>query len=301
MNDLNDRKLEVSLLGCGWLGVATAQALLASGAKVRGSTTRVEKLSALTSLGVEAFLLRLDADRAHEGGEETASSHYADFLSSQTLILNIPPTSAGLDPEDHLAQIRSLLSMRGPGSFKHLIFVSSTSVYGAEQGDVDELTIPEPDEAGNGSTLVQVETLLRDSAKSMEFSLTIVRAGGLVGPGRHPGLFLAGKKNAAHRDQPVNLVHQSDLADALAALAISNDLPNPAQPRVFNAVARSHPLRGDFYPLAAKSIGAEEPTFRQEALQTHTYKRIHGEALRQFLGIEFRYDDWIKALEEKRL
>ena len=50
---------KVSILGCGWLGIPLAKALLKKGLLVKGSTTTVEKISLLKSFGVEPHLISI--------------------------------------------------------------------------------------------------------------------------------------------------------------------------------------------------------------------------------------------------
>ena len=51
----------ISLLGCGWLGLPLAKALLTNDFYVKGSTTSEEKLSTLKSFGIDPFLIALDS------------------------------------------------------------------------------------------------------------------------------------------------------------------------------------------------------------------------------------------------
>ena len=52
---------KISILGCGWLGLPLAKALLEKGFSVNGSTTSTEKLSILENAGISPFLISLDS------------------------------------------------------------------------------------------------------------------------------------------------------------------------------------------------------------------------------------------------
>jgi 3-hydroxyisobutyrate dehydrogenase-like beta-hydroxyacid dehydrogenase len=52
---------QISILGCGWLGLPLAKALLENGFAVKGSTTSQEKLSVLENSGIQPFLIALSA------------------------------------------------------------------------------------------------------------------------------------------------------------------------------------------------------------------------------------------------
>ncbi len=288
----------VSLLGCGWLGTALAPALMQRGFHVRGSTTRSSKLSALSSMGIEPLLFRIepDLDPAPKNGAPAdqsyqpfaAGSPSAAFFESDAFVINVPPETA-LGPEFHPGEIAIILtrisqSARKP---KHLVYVSSTSVYGSNQGFVTETSPALPD-AGSGEILLRAESMLTQFARAHSVSLSIVRSGGLIGPGRHPGLFLAGRKNAANGASPVNMIHQLDLVNILGSL-IADHVPSPGEVEVYNAVSSQHPARSEFYVWAAQSIGVEPPTF-QVATESAT-KTISSEKIRALTGLELRFDD----------
>jgi nucleoside-diphosphate-sugar epimerase len=286
----------ISLLGCGWLGFPLSLRLLQMGAKVLGSTTTPARLKVLSSMGIEAFLLRLEPeDRL---SSDASPPQVLRFLSSPTLILNIPPSTA-FGADYHPSQVEGLLKRLTPGRLRHLIYVSSTSVYGAHQGEVDESTPPTPDE-GTGRILIEVEQRLSAAAAESSFGLTIVRPGGLIGMGRHPGKFLAGRSGLKDPKLPVNLIHQTDLVESMASLATQNP-PKPGESRIYNAVARLHPSRSEFYTRAAILLGLPPPTFVDDTASDSRGKLVRAERIRTATGVEFCFDDLLAALGERRL
>lgn len=46
---------KISILGCGWLGLPLAKALIENGFSVKGSTTSTDKLTALENDGITPF------------------------------------------------------------------------------------------------------------------------------------------------------------------------------------------------------------------------------------------------------
>ena len=77
-------KEEISLIGCGWLGLPLACYLIDKGFNVKGSTTSKEKLDLLRTYNIEGFLIELN--------ETEILGNYSEFLTgSETLIINIPP------------------------------------------------------------------------------------------------------------------------------------------------------------------------------------------------------------------
>lgn len=83
---------QISILGCGWLGLPLAKSLLQNGFLIKGSTTSLEKISLLESEGITPFLVRLE--------EQQISASVVDFLAdSKILIINIPPKLRGVLPK----------------------------------------------------------------------------------------------------------------------------------------------------------------------------------------------------------
>lgn len=75
----------------------------------------------------------------------------------------------------------------------------------------------------------------------------ILRLAGLVGPGRHAGRFLSGKKQVKGAHQSVNLVHLDDVIFSCdRATACSNE-----GGRLYNLCAPIHPKKKDFYSRVA--------------------------------------------------
>ncbi|MEY2670757.1 MAG: hypothetical protein RLZZ577_1073, partial [Bacteroidota bacterium] len=185
---------QISILGCGWLGLPLAKSLLQNGFSIKGSTTSLEKMSPLQSAGITPFLVRLE--------EHQISESIADFLAnSQILIINIPPKLRGGSTENFVAKITTLLPFIENSTIEKVLFVSSTSVYGDDNDLVIEYTTLNPDTEG-GRQLAIVENVLQ---KNSRFQTTILRFGGLIGEDRNPVRFLSGRENIENPNAPINL------------------------------------------------------------------------------------------------
>lgn len=278
----------VSLLGCGWLGLALAHALMERGLHVRGSTTRSSRLGLLSSVGIEPFLLRIEPEMRGE------STGVGSFFSSRCLVLDLPP-EISLGTDYHTSQLESIFDFirEAPVRPEQLVYVSSTSVYGADQGLVDETIVPRPD-GDSGEVLVRAEHMVAAFARSMGLGLTIVRPGGLIGPGRHPGLFLAGRRELRNGEAVVNMIHQLDLADQMAELIAGHPVAAGAC-EIYNAVSSHHPTREEFYVRAARAIGVEPPTFAATDIEVPP-KIVRSEKIVRVTKRMFRYDDLYSAI-----
>jgi nucleoside-diphosphate-sugar epimerase len=239
---------KISILGCGWLGLPLAKALIKKGFSVNGSTTSTEKLSILEKAGITPFLISLDS--------KSVSGAIESFLKeSSTLIIDIPPKLRGTNKENFVEKIKILIPFIEKSSVENVVFVSSTSVYGEENDIVTEESPLNPD-TESGKQLVEVEQLLQ---RNTNFKTTVLRFGGLIGEDRHPVKFLAGRENLDNPDAPINLIHQEDCIGIILKI-IENDSWN----ETFNAVAPFHPTRSVYYTQKAMDLNLALPKFNPE-------------------------------------
>lgn len=235
--------MQVSILGCGWLGLPLAKALIAEGYTIKGSTTTPAKLDVLKEAGVEPFLIALSETRA-EGD-------IAGILEgSEVLIIDVPPKAKS--GESYAAKTKNLIPHIEQSGIKKVLFVSSTSVYADDNSIVTEDTTPNPD-TESGRQLVETEKLLQENTN---FITTVLRFAGLIGEDRHPVHHLAGRHNIANPDAPVNLLHRNDCIGIIKAI-----IKREAWGEVFNGVAPYHPTRKEYYTQKAQELGLEAPKF----------------------------------------
>jgi nucleoside-diphosphate-sugar epimerase len=229
-----------------------------------------------------------------EPGLRGESVGVGSFFSSSTLLIDIPP-EISLGTDYHPAQLEVIFDLLRDAEARpeQLVYISSTSVYGANQGVVDELVNPHPD-TDSGSTLVHAEQMLSEFAREMNMGLTIVRPGGLIGPGRHPGLFLNGRRDVQNPNGVVNMIHQLDLADLLATLIAKHPVAaNSCE--IFNAVSAHHPTREEFYVRAANAIGVQAPTFAKPTT-VGAGKVVRAEKIVRVTQCKPRFDDLYSAI-----
>lgn len=260
---------QISILGCGWLGLPLAKALLNNGFSVKGSTTSASKLGDLETLGLLPFLMALQPN-AIDGDSTT-------FLEgSEILIIDIPPKLRSNNSEDFVGKIQTLIPFIEQSDVQKVLFVSSTSVYGEDNDLVTEETLLNPDSEG-GRQLVIVEDLLQ---KNTHFQTTILRFGGLVGPDRNPVRFLAGKENLPNAKAPINFIHQTDCIGIIQKIIALN-----CWNETFNAVSPYHPTRESYYQQKAREWQLVAPTF--DPTSSGTGKRISSDKLQSILKYTF--------------
>ena len=234
--------MKISILGCGWFGTALARSLTGKGVQVKGSTTSSDNLN-----DVRSHLVRLET--------RENSVFDPDFFDCDLLVIanNVRMN----DEAAYLARVRYTITLIREFHIAKVIFISSTSVYGEPNAEVNESTAPQP-ETISAILLLQAEQLFQNAP----FSCNILRFAGLFGRGRDPGRFFAGKDNIPNGLAPVNLLHLDD-AVGLTMQLIETGLNY----QIINAVAPGHPSRMEFYTQAAKQSSLEPAIFIAERVQ----------------------------------
>jgi nucleoside-diphosphate-sugar epimerase len=237
---------------------------------VKGSTTSKNKFPLLINENIKPYNFLLT--------NELPSDGINDFFESEILIINFPPPHAN-DDNIHLQQIKSIVSHANQGKVRSIIFISSTSVYSEVNRIVYEDDEPNPI-SGNGIALRKVENyLLNDKG----INSTVLRFGGLIGPGRHPVKYFSGRKNIDGGNIPVNLIHLSDCI-SVTKMVISKQFCN----EIINVVSPKHPSKKEFYTEAALKRGLQLPEFNDIEGE---YKIVSSEKLLTRFGYKFIYDN----------
>ncbi|MGM9477469.1 SDR family oxidoreductase [Pedobacter sp. GSP4] len=257
----------ISILGCGWFGLALAKKLISLNYTVKGSTTTPEKLTALRAENIDSYLVNFTAD---------AISADAAFFEADALFICIPPKRNSTELQDYPQKIKSILQAAKDKS-KQVVLISSTSVYADENEIVNEETPTNPD-TGSGKVVAAAEEILHQEIQNA----TVIRFAGLIGPERNPGRFFAGKTNVPNGLASVNLIHQVDAVGV--ALKV---LEKQAFGRIYHACAPSHPPKMDFYVAAAKSAGLAEPQFIAEK---KNWKIVESINVAKYLAYDFEVE-----------
>lgn len=259
------KRYTVSILGCGWFGFPLAKQLVNAGYTVKGSTTTPAKLEEMRSAGINPFLLSLDHD-----------DDAGNFFDSEILILGVPPKLRTGSGGDYEGKIRRIAERLQDTPVKEIIFISSTSVFSDTNSSLTENDVPSP-ETVSGKAILAAETFLRSCSA---FNTTVIRFAGLIGPGRDPGRFFAGKTNIPNGQAPVNLIHLDDCLGITTAI-----LERRAFGHIFHAVAPQHPTKSQFYSRSSAASGQTVPEFIDEL---RGWKIIESVNVPKLLNYDFR-------------
>ena len=258
----------VSILGCGWLGLPLAQYLIGKGYPVKGSRTSQRGVLQLRQQGIEGYQVSL--------GKEVITGEQ-DFWQADILIINIPPSRQS--PDEHLQEVQTLVEVLRQSDIKHVLFVSSTSVYADANGVVTEENNEMP-EKGSGKALRAAEALLMQSSS---FTTTVLRPGGLIGYDRLPLSAASVTAKVRNWNAPMNVVHRDDVIGIVYTI-----IEKQAWGEIFNACMDEHPTRREYYLAAAKALGF---TVEQPAHNNASCKIVSSEKLKSQLSYRFMYND----------
>ncbi|MFO8148428.1 MAG: SDR family NAD(P)-dependent oxidoreductase [Bacteroidota bacterium] len=249
--------MKISLLGCGWLGLPLSEKLLEEGHIIKGSTTSMEKLSKLSEVGLIPYRIKLFA----EGVQGDLSAFLED---SELLIIDIPPGLRNNPDANFIGKIGRLKDFIKKSSIKKVLFVSATSVY----EDTEEFPVYTEDDSPNGTAenSLQLKSAENELKNSEQYETTIVRFGGLFGPGRNPVAYLSGKKDVKDPNAPVNLIHLEDCISI-----ISKIIEKEAWGATFNAVYPEHPTKAAYYSRIAEEKNLAVPEFNHENVSKGKY------------------------------
>ncbi len=266
---MNKVKKYIAVVGCGWLGLPCAKRMIENAWKVKGTTTQNEKLAMFANIGIEPYLLNLYNETPID----------PTLLDVDYLLINVPPgrtNSEGL--KRYPSEINRLLEAAKKGtSIKKIVYISSTSVYGKPQDLIDERTVTNP-ESDAGKAILGAEEFVMKSG----LPYVILRFGGLAGPGRHPGRFLAGRSGLTSGNQSVNFLH---LEDAIGVVWYMFD--HQVEIGIYNVVAPIHPTKKEFYTKMAASIDLMPPSFDESSDRIRREVSVH--KLLEETDYTFRY------------
>jgi nucleoside-diphosphate-sugar epimerase len=199
--------MNVTIIGCGYVGTAVARLWKQQGLTVSATTTTPERIAALEAIADRAFVVR---------GDDPAA--LTELLANQQVVLlSIGARNRTAYAETYLTTAKTLAEVLPTTSVQQLIYTGSYAVYGDQQGDrVTEATPIQPANS-NGEILATTEQTLLEAA-NQHLKICILRLGGIYGPGRELiKIFggVAGTTRPGDGTDASNWVHLDDIVGAI--------------------------------------------------------------------------------------
>ena len=193
---------------------------------------------------------------------------------------------------DGLKNVLNRLSVRS----KHLIYISSTGVYGNHDGNwIDESTTPNPIREG-GKACLEAEEVIRTSP--FQSRSTVLRFAGIYGPDRVPTRNLIESKDwkKLSANGFLNLVHVDDGANIV-------DVVSQQQPagETYLVSDGQPPERKEYYEYIGKQFGIDKIPWEESIVdpkksRSGSSKRISNQKLVEAFKIKFEYPDFKSGL-----
>lgn len=259
----------VLIAGCGDLGTEAGLLFRSHGHPVIG----VRRRSALLPAGFEGQSVDLRFERPA----------VPDGLAAVVVALTAPSRTAEAYRETYVDGLRTVLAaITESGQSPRLILVSSTAVYGVDDGSlVDEWT-PTAATSPTSAVLLEAEGL----AASAPLESCVLRLSGIYGPGRERLITQVRGGEARLTAAPVftNRIHRDDAARAIVHLALRAAPPPPAVIGVDDGPAELN----DVLRFVADETGMPAPPVGDRATSGAGNRRMSNALLRS-TGFAFTY------------
>lgn len=251
-------KEQLVVLGAGWLGRPLCLQQQKKGWNVQGTHR--------SNVHQHTFERQL----IFEGNK---LNHQLD-LHNAWWVCAIPPGTR--QPESHyLETLKLAIQLANSMSAKGFLLCSSTAVY-----DQDNAIYTE--QSAVKVTTVRQKPLIAAEQQVLNSGGKVLRLGGLIGPEREPGRFVAGKELRSSSLQTVNMVQQQDVINAIVTVLKNWQLAAP----IYNVVNPSHPTKADYYQQKCTQNGTQPPSFSSHE---KAERIINGSAIEE-LGFNYQYD-----------
>ena len=231
--------MNITILGCGWLGKIIGEKFVKDGETVFGSYRDEANEAAINQLGIHPFHLSNSL-------KPQKVIHYYD--NTDVLCIFLPVSKIELIDE-FISNLIEFVNLFSPET--KIFYTSSIGVYPKKEGIFNEAYSFLDDE--KNSNLYHVEEALKGNFTNR---LSILRLGGLIGPNRHPINHLAGKKMKDDGSAKINLIHSDDIYEAISRVIQEDKFDS-----IYNLVYPQIISRKDYYSKYAENVGLSKPIY----------------------------------------
>lgn len=261
--------MKLGIIGAGWLGTPLCKRMSELGHSVVATKREKEQCEAMNSEGVTVVPYSLSDDHLPE-----------PLIDCDVYIINIALGKKALEPDQVKQEMQRLLKCCLANPESRLLFISSTSVYGEAEREIDEHAETQP-LTSSAKLHVEFERFLIEKFQN---NTSVLRLAGLVGEDRHPAASFAGKVDVTGAARCVNLIHRTDVIKAIELI-----IEKQVWGKVMHLCSSEHPSRMEYYKWAAEKMRLDEPMFLDESEQPKSGKTIDASKTLELLGLELSY------------
>ncbi len=271
--------LNTLIIGCGYLGQALAQSWLGQSIPVTGWVRTETAVPDLNALGVHPFI-----------GDVASVADWSRIENFFDLVVYCPSSNRGGVEAYRSVFVEGLCLALQKLPSSQLLFISSTSVYGQDDGSlVDEQSPAEPTS--------QTSRILREAEEiGFRAGAIILRVAGIYGPGRGVLVrkFLDGQAVIeGDGSRWMNQIHRDDVISAIQTL-----VQHGRRGEVYNICDNVPSSHLEFYQWLANRYQLPLPPFGPPNIHRKrgtTNKRVQNAKLRS-LGWSPQYPDFREGL-----
>ncbi len=281
-SDQSDELRRIVIVGCGYVGQALGEALIAAGHDVTGTTTSPERVADLAASGIEPQVLDVhDAERLTDL-----------FRGVHTVFATLAAGRNGDYQRTYAEGLDHVTEACRSGGVGRLVYTSSTRVYAQDDGSVVDESSPTVPKGANGAALLTAERAVLGFASDL--CGTVVRLGGIYGPDRDLTQRIrraAGTRRSDGRHL-VNLIHRDDIVSALTKV-----LQHPYH-GALNLVDDNPMPRQDLYDGVLRQLGLEPVTWDDPPRDQPggLGKRVANDLIKHTLNISLKHPKFAPAL-----
>ncbi|MEG4201384.1 NAD-dependent epimerase/dehydratase family protein [Microcoleus sp. Pol12A5] len=209
--------MKVAIVGCGYVGTATAKQLRGkSDCIVTATTTTATRVVELEGVAQRVAVLK--------GNDKDAMT--AVLQEQDAVMLCVGAPNSDTYQESYLDTATTLVSvLKQIPIVKQVIYTGTYSVYGDRKGEVVNEESPVAPANPNGEIMAETERVLL-AASNANLHVCILRLGGIYGPGRELVKIFgrwAGNTRPGAGEDATNWVHRDDVVGGLT-FALENRL-----------------------------------------------------------------------------
>ena len=274
--------MRVLIVGCGYVGMRLGKDLAEAGHAVFGLRRTPAGADELMREGIRP----LAADVTKPAELERLPQQY-DW------VVYCAATSGG-GTEDYralyLEGARNLVAWLASRPPQKLLYTSSTSVYGQDDGSLVTEESPSEPATETGRILVAAERVFLEAAESRKLPAVVLRLAGIYGPGRGYWLkqFLSGEARLEGEGlRLLNMIHCDDVAGGIIA-AVERGKAG----EIYNAVDDEPVSQRVMFEWLANKLGRELPPVTAAASGSKrgaTNKQVSNRKLKEQLAYRFKY------------
>ncbi len=246
MKDKDKPFKHVVIAGCGDIGQRVAKIWKNQGKSVFGLARSEDTLNTLRQQHILAVTADLD--------KIESLNELKGRLSKDSLLYYFaPPPVKGVKDTRMANFLQNMDSEHLP---HHIIYISTSGVYGDQQGRLINEQTPVNPQVDRAKRRYHAEQQLQNWTTKYAVALTILRVGGIYGPGRLPLQRLKDEVPMLHENLAplTNRIHADDLAQICVAAANQN-----AAGQIYNVSDGSNSNMTEYFNTIADACGLKRP------------------------------------------